>query len=243
MKRKRIACIVCVAVALCAALAALVWAGVFWPNNLLARAYPVRGVDVSAYQGEIDWPVLAGQGLDFAFIKATEGSSTVDERFEANWRGAESAKLRRGAYHFFSFDSPGTSQAENFISTVPRTEGMLPPVVDVELYGRHRQSPPEPGRVRAELRALLEALEARYGVKPILYTLEKPYSLYLAGEFSDYDLWIRAVLGRPKASGWTFWQYSPRGRLRGYRGEERYIDLDVFCGSAEDFEAYGLWPK
>ena len=64
-------------------LAALVWTGVLWPNRLAADRYAVRGVDVSAYQGEIDWPVLADQDLDFAFIKATEGSSHEDEQFAA----------------------------------------------------------------------------------------------------------------------------------------------------------------
>ena len=96
---------------------------------------PVHGVDVSHYQGEIDWPVLAGQNIQFAFVKATEGSIYTDETFEANWAGAQAAGLRVGAYHFFSYDSDGLSQAENYIATVPVLPGALPPVIDVEFYG------------------------------------------------------------------------------------------------------------
>lgn len=77
-------------------------------------------MDVSSWQGEIDWPTLAGQGLSFAFIKATEGSGFTDPRFSYNWEQARKTALRVGAYHFFSYDSPGETQADNFIAAVPR---------------------------------------------------------------------------------------------------------------------------
>ncbi|MCW5953083.1 MAG: lysozyme, partial [Propionibacteriaceae bacterium] len=99
-----------VVVAAVAALAGLIWTGVVHPNNPSREQYPVWGVDVSRYQGEIDWPVLAAQGIEFAFIKATEGSSYVDPRFAANLEGASAAGLRAGAYHFFSFESAGATQ-------------------------------------------------------------------------------------------------------------------------------------
>ena len=218
-------------------LAALTWRGVLWPNRLFACGYTVKGVDASAYQGEIDWPVLAGEGVDFAFIKATEGSGFVDPRFADNWRAAQAAGVRVGAYHFFSFDSPGGTQADRFIAAVPATEGMLPPAVDVELYGAHKKSPPDAETVRAELRVLLDRLEARYGVKPIIYTLESEYARYIQGAFDDYDLWIRNVVTPPRVSGWTFWQYSSRDRLAGYEGPEAYIDRNAFYGSHEALEA------
>ena len=73
--------------------------------------------------------------MDFAFLKATEGSSLQDVRFAQNWANAQAAGVRVGAYHFFSYDSPGETQADNFISAVPVTPGALPPVVDIEFYG------------------------------------------------------------------------------------------------------------
>src|SRR5690606_2275403 len=87
--------------------AVLVWHGLVWPNRLFAARYDVRGVDVSAWQGTVDWPTIARQDVDFAYVKATEGSSFVDRQFEANLRGARQAGLLVGAYHFFSFESSG----------------------------------------------------------------------------------------------------------------------------------------
>lgn len=220
---------------LAAALGVLVYLGPLRPSVLLARRYPVRGVDVSQYQGEIDWPALA-PGLRFAFVKATEGSGHVDPYFEANFRGTAEAGLAAGAYHFFSFDSPGETQARSFIQAAGDLSGRLPPVVDVELYGAHRRNPPGPEAVRAILDPLLAALEARYGAKPILYATGASYELYLKDAYAGYPLWIREVYLAPRVP-FLFWQFSDRGRLPGYRGPERYIDLNAFSGSEEELRA------
>ena len=139
-------------VVLLGVLALLVWNGVLWPNRLAADSYAVRGVDVSAYQGEIDWPVLAAEDLDFAFIKATEGSAHEDERFAANWEGARATDLLVGAYHFLSFESPGADQAAHMIDVVPAESGTLPPVVDRRRVG-HRGRDGAVRRGRHNLRA------------------------------------------------------------------------------------------
>ena len=118
-----------------ASLGMAVYKGKIILNHPSGKEYPVRGVDVSAYQGEIDWDVLEKQEIDFAFVKATEGSSFVDRRFIQNYEEARKTDLRIGAYHFFSFDSSGKTQAENFIKNVPVDDEMLPPVVDFEFYG------------------------------------------------------------------------------------------------------------
>lgn len=231
------------AVAIIAAcFAALVWNGVILLNNPSKEEYPVRGVDVSAYQGEIDWQTLSGEGIDFAFIKATEGSGFTDRHFAGNLKGACESGLRVGAYHFFSYDSGGISQAENFISAVPEYDGMLPPVIDVEFYGDKEKNPPDKAAVRAELDMLLKTLEEHYGLKPVLYATQKSYNLYISDGYEDYDIWIRDVITAPRLSDgreWTFWQYTNRARLDGYSGEEKYIDMNVFKGTAEEFEAYG----
>ena len=86
--------------------------------------------------------MLSAQSIQFAYIKATEGSSLVDEYFAQNWKDAHETPLYVGAYHFFSFDSPGQSQAENFIATVPDTENALPPVIDLEYYGDKAKKTP-----------------------------------------------------------------------------------------------------
>lgn len=227
---------------LIALLAMLLYNGTILLNNPSRYTYPVRGVDVSSYQGEIDWPVLASQDIQFAFIKATEGSSFVDPYFKPNLTAAQQTSLRVGAYHFFSYDSSGKTQAENFIANVPATAAMLPPVVDLEFYGDKEKNLPVKEDVVRELASLLQELEAHYGKRPILYATDKSNRLYLAGEFDEYDLWIRNVVSTPSlAEGqtWTFWQYTNRERLAGYHGKETFIDINVFHGSQAEFDAYG----
>ena len=219
---------------------ALVLNGTLLANRPSRSAYPVRGIDVSAYQGEIDWPLMAAQGIDFAFVKATEGSGFVDPRWAANREGSQAAGVVIGAYHFFSFDSPGAKQAAWFIAHVPRQAGALPPVADLELYGDYRQEPPDRAHVVTELTAFLEALRAAYGVTPIIYCDVTTLRRYLADDFADYPLWIRDVHFAPtlpEGRSWTFWQYADRGRLDGYQGPEKFVDLDVFAGTRAEFEA------
>ena len=84
-------------------------------------------------------------------------------------------------------------------------------------------------------------LEAYYHQKPIIYATEKTYALYLSDDYADYDIWIRNVLSKPELSdhrNWTFWQYTNRDRLAGYEGKEKYIDVNVFNGSAAEYAAY-----
>lgn len=211
------------------------------PNHDAGAQYPVQGVDVSEYQGQIDWPVIASQDISFAFIKATEGSGYIDPYFSENFSGARAAGLRVGAYHFFSYDSPGETQAENFISAVPDVPGMLPPVVDIEYYGNYYIFPQPASTAQQQLSVLLQMLEEHYGCKPILYTTTRAWRQYIRGEFEEYPLWLRSVYGPPNENGphWTFWQYTDRGLLAGFSGPENFVDKNVFFGTAAQFEVFG----
>ncbi|MDO4287968.1 MAG: GH25 family lysozyme [Eubacterium sp.] len=207
--------------------------------------YVIQGIDVSAYQGDIDWEVLSDNNIYFAFIKATEGSDFVDETLDYNLEAALNTDLKVGAYHFFNFDETGSSQAENFIAHVPKNDAMLPPVVDIEFYAPYnRFLPPSTDSVIAELKVLLDTLEAYYGKKPIIYTSKYPYSVYIAGNFEDYKLWIANYDENPTLAdgrAWTFWQYSEHGVLPGYSGAVEHIDLNVYRGSyAEFITEFGL---
>lgn len=207
----------------------------------MAENYTVRGVDVSYYQGEIEWPVLA-DGISFVYMKATEGSGHKDIRFEENLEGACETDLAVGAYHFFSFESSGKTQAENYIEVVGRWDGMLAPAVDVEYYsGSYDITDVE--SIRNELQLMLDELEAYYGCKPVIYTTMSAYRALIQGEFTEYPLWIRNVYYQPILLGenWVFWQYNDRGIMEGYSGEEKYIDLDVFGGSTDNLENYRIY--
>ena len=213
--------------------------GILHFNNPSKIQFPVQGVDVSAHQGNIDWEALKGQGVDFAYLKTTEGSSFQDRQFAFNWENAQKAGILTGAYHFFSFDSEGKTQAENFIAAVPRTAGTLPPVVDIEFYGNKEQERPSKEETAGILDVLLDELEAYYGVKPVLYATMKSYRAYLESGYEEYPIWIRDVFSCPNLPGgreWTFWQYSSRHRMKGYDGREPFIDRNVFNGTLEELK-------
>lgn len=191
----------------------------------------VIGVDVSSYQADIDMNELKNQDIEFIYIKATEGSSMQDNRFTQNWEKAKKAGLLSGAYHFFSYDSKGETQAENFINTMGRDlKGHLLPVVDVEYYGEKEENPPLKEDVIRELKIFLDLLEKEYGVKPMIYTRSDIYKKYLKGEFDGYKKWISSLytpISWNYRDDWYIWQYLNRGELKGYSGGERYIDLNI----------------
>ncbi|MBD5160366.1 MAG: glycosyl hydrolase family 25 [Ruminococcus sp.] len=197
--------------------------------------YQVWGVDVSNYQGLIDWHKLEEQDISFAFIKATEGSSHVDESARRNLEKIAETGIKKSAYHFFSFDSSGETQAENYISVVGREEIDIPPVIDIEYYADKQSNKPDRKEAEKILRPLLENLEEYYGVKPIIYATFPVYLRYVRENFSDYPLWIRSVNIEPDLMDWKFWQYCDKGELYGYSGEEKYIDLNVYNGTVEQF--------
>jgi lysozyme len=202
------------------------------PETPDAAEFPVRGIDISRYQGEIDWSVLSTEDhVQFAFIKATEGATYEDDLFLQNWEAAESAGVFVGAYHFFRFESDGEAQAENFIATVPKLDNTLPPVVDVEIYDETLTM--TAAEVRTELDEMLTLLEDYYGVKPILYTNPSTYMGYLMGHYWGYSIWMSNPYCEPIIN-WTFWQYSFEGELQGFASDVP-VDLNVYNGSRKQF--------
>jgi len=189
------------------------------------RDYPAQGIDVSHHQGRIDWLAVKGEGVDFAYIKATEGGDHRDRRFAENWRGTAAAGIRRGAYHFFTLCRPGADQAANFIAAVPAEPGALPPAVDLEQLGNcARRLPLE--AFHAELATFIRTVEAHY---------RKPVLLYLTADFDRAyqvsarvrrPLWLRSIVFEPRfgARPWHMWQASSFRRIDGIRGS---VDWNV----------------
>lgn len=213
--------------------------GYLFLNNPSPSQHPIAGVDLSHYQGTVDWEILSKEDIQFAYIKATEGSSHVDEQFAGNWKQAGKTSLKVGAYHFFSFDSPGETQAMNFITSVGIRDGMLPPAIDVEYYADKRNNPPDSKTVQEQLQAMICQIESYYQTTPVIYATEEVWERYLKGHFDDYPIWIRNVITKPKIQEpWTFWQYTNCARLKGYTGEETFIDLNVFHGSEKQWEQW-----
>jgi len=195
------------------------------------KEYSVHGVDISKYQGTIDWYQLKNHEVKFAFIKATEGKELVDREFQTNWKRAREAGIARGAYHFYSPHLDWKIQARNFISQVELEKGDLPPVLDIELVHHRDQL-----NLLSDIRKWLEVVEKHYGVRPILYTYENYYNRFLLNEFRHYNLWIAKYSNiAPEledAARWEFWQYSETGDIKGV---ENKIDLNCFYGTEAQF--------
>jgi lysozyme len=187
--------------------------------------YPRQGIDVSHYQGRIDWPALPAQGVDFAYIKASEGGDLRDDLFATNWAGARRAGIARGAYHYFTLCRPGADQAANFIATVPADPEALPAAIDLEDMG------PCPRRIapaafRAELAAFIRLIEAHYRRPVRLYLTEEFDRAYGISASFDRPLWLRSIFWQPDfgARPWAMWQASDFRRLDGIRGD---VDWNV----------------
>lgn len=198
--------------------------------------YPVHGIDVSKYQGDIDWNRVRASGIDFAFIKATEGGDHADDMFRQNWDAARAAGVPRGAYHYYYFCRPASEQISWFINNVPRDPAALPPVVDLEWTHRSKTCPwsqrPEPAVVRREALLFLQAMNVYYGKRPIIYTTVDFYQDNDLARIPGFHFWLRSVAGHPQevypGQRWAFWQYTGTGLVEGIDG---LTDINVFGGS------------
>jgi len=206
-----------------AAAGAILWYAPRWhPSD---SRFPTQGIDVSHHQGAIDWRRLPAQGVDFAYIKASEGGDHRDRAFAANWAGARSAGIARGAYHFFTLCRPGADQAANFIAAVPLEPDALPPAVDLEYMGNCRR-PLTVAGFHAELAAYIRLVEARYRQPVLLYLTEEFDQAYQVSARVDRPLWLRSLIREPRfgARPWHLWQVSNFRRLRGIGGR---VDWNV----------------
>ena len=189
------------------------------------RRYPVQGIDISHHQGRIDWQALPSQGVDFAYIKASEGGDHRDGRFAQNWAGAANARIARGAYHFFTLCRSGAEQAANFIAAVPNDADALPPAVDLEYLG-NCGGRPAIGDFHAELAAYIRLVETHYRKPVLLYLTAEFDAAYQVSAHVRRPLWLRRLVFEPDfgARPWRIWQASNFRRLRGIEGR---VDWNV----------------
>lgn len=200
------------------------------PDKVAAE---VGGVDLSKWQGAVDFTKIKAAGKAYVFIKATQGNARVDPDYARNMQGARAAGLAAGSYHFYMTNDKPEAQFANFSRHVSLRPGDLPPVVDIEVLSKHSLP-----NLAAELKIFLGLIEKKYGVKPILYSGENFANDHLKG-FADYPLWL-AEYNKDKApkmpldwQRWTFWQYSQGGTVAGVAGP---VDLDRFNGSMREFQ-------
>lgn len=201
------------------------------------------GIDVSHYQGNIDWARVAEVGVEFAFIKATEGASYTDSFFKRNFTEAKTHGILAGAYHFFQPKVSVAKQVENFCrSYAVATDGDLPPVLDVE--DESLWSGISKKRAVDLIVAWIDGVRSRLGehVHPIIYASSAFVVDVLGGDarLKEHPLWVAHYTSAAKPrvpapwSFWTFWQYTDRGRVAGIAGG---VDINRFNGDRGRLEA------
>ncbi|HWJ60446.1 MAG TPA: GH25 family lysozyme [Acidimicrobiales bacterium] len=199
----------------------------YLPNHRSALRTGERyGIDVSRHQDAIDWERVAGDDIDFAYIKASEGGDLVDARFADNWEGAGAVGLDRGAYHFFTLCRPGAEQAANFLATVPPREAELPPALDLEIAGNCSARPGE-AAVADEVAAFVDAVEAETGEAVVLYIGDDWEQRYPVADRDQRPRWARRLFRRPITDDWWIWQFSGTSRVDGIAGR---TDLNIMKG-------------
>lgn len=201
--------------------------------------YPVRGIDVSAHNGMMNLDAAAKSGIEFVFIKASEGESFRDDNFRLNYTKARHAGLKTGAYHFFRFDVDGVKQAVNFLGAVGYRKLELGLAIDVEQQGNPEGIAPD--SIAQRLQSMTDYLNLM-GHRVTFYTNRDGYFDFIRQIMPGAPLWICAFSRTPINAEWTFWQYDHHGRVAGIKGD---VDLNAFCGSRsewENFLAGSLWP-
>ena len=210
------------------------------PETARARRYAVHGVDVSRFQTAVDWQAARANGVNFAFIKATEGGDMVDPMFKDHWRGAAAAGVKRGAYLFYYHCRAPEEQARWFFKHVPKAPGALPPVLDMEWTPT---SPTctirrEADVIRRDAAVIVQMMSDHYGTAPVLYTTVDFFEDNELWKLEGVEFWLRSVAAHPSdrypGQHWTFWQYSSTGEVPGMVGE---IDLNAFAGGE------GAWAE
>lgn len=198
-----------------------------WQIAQQFRQTTLEGIDVSHYQGDISWRAVAEtHKVKFVYLKASEGSTYQDPTFASNCKAAEKYHLVVGAYHYYSLSKSGADQAANFISVVPKMKGALPPAIDIEANVTSQSD------FKDQLADYVRTITKHYGQKPVFYVPSKVYNL-LYDDYAGYHFWIIDVSGqKPTVPGWTFWQYSNKGKVAGISGS---VDLDRYRGSLWNF--------
>ena len=208
------------------------------------EGYESHGIDISHYQGKIDWEqlknaMIEGCPVRFVIIKSTEGASRLDDHFRENFNQVRDYGFIRGVYHFWSNKSSAREQAYYFLDKVHLTEGDLPPVLDIE----HKPADKSVDDFQRDVLTWLHIVEDKYHAKPIIYTYYKFKEKYLSAPvFDDYPYWIaHYYVDKVQYQGkWKFWQHTDAGKLPGIKG---YVDFNIYNGSFYDLRKLCIGSK
>ena len=203
---------------------------------LLSNADKVAGIDVSHYQGNINWEKVKFVNqekypIKFVVIRATQGIDKNDTQFENNWKKSKQSHFIRGAYHYYRPNENSIEQANNFIKNVNLSKGDLPPILDIEKLPRNQSIE----NLKIGLRRFLEKIEKHYKIKPIIYSGERYYEDFLKDEFSDYPFWIANYnfIDAEINDDYLFWQFTEQAKINGISEK---VDVNIFNGDLDDLD-------
>jgi lysozyme len=190
----------------------------------------VKGIDVSYYQGTVDWAAVAGDGVKYAFIRVSDGTGTIDTQFSAYWAASRTNGIIHSAYQFFRPNEDAIAQADLLLSKMGTLQpDDLPPVIDVEATGGL-----SPSGVAAAVKAWVDHVTAAIGKPPIIYTGFYFWRDSVGGpDMTSSPLWHAQYTSAacPDIAApwtdWAFWQYTDSGTIAGISGG---MDVDRFNG-------------
>ncbi|BAO87895.1 GH25 family lysozyme [Caballeronia cordobensis] len=218
--------------------------------------YPIRGIDVSVHEGDIDWNIVRQKGLEglrFVYVRASSWAG-VDPAFEKHWRQVNVVGLDRGAYHVFDFCLTPQEQASEIFSQVARDDRALPFALSVQIppkgfnkkqYACYTAMPNE--TVRGRILEILSILESHYGKTPVAYGNRSSLREVLDKRFDKYMVWLAVYKSSQKATAqdlglegsnpWTLWQYTASSDIPGIG---KNVDANVFFGDEKQYVDFKL---
>lgn len=209
------------------------------PPYVDPERYPVRGIDVSSHNGMMNLDAARSAGIEFIFIKASEGVDFHDPNFKINYTKASHAGMHIGAYHFFRFDREGIPQAKNLLDAVGGRPLALGLAIDIERAGNPEGI--DSVTISHRLIDMVEYLHLR-GYRVTCYSNREGYYDYIRPSLPGIPLWICSFSRIPFDGEWTFWQYDHHGKVPGILHD---VDLNTFCGSRREWSNYlagSQWP-
>jgi lysozyme len=197
------------------------------------------GIDVSRFQGDINWAQVKGAGVKYAWIQISRSLTDIDVKFPFNWQQAKANGILRGAYQRFHPAQDVIGQAKLFLDKLgPFEVGDMPPMLDVEDSDGLNAT-----QIAAAVKQWMDYVEPRVGVKPIIYTGYYFWRDSVASaDFSAHPLWIAnysatCPLVPDHWTRWAFHQYSSTVTLPGITANT--VDVNKFNGTIEDLKALG----
>ena len=242
--------------------------GFTFPNDAKARPKLLFGVDVSHYDGVINWPKGREQEIRFAYVKATQGVQSTDNTFATNWADIgkvwdnEATRIYRGAYHFLTAQGDAKAQAQHFLSKIGAVlPSDLPPSVDVEwdappgstdLDAADRRRNLSAADIVIKVQTWLEVVEQSTGKVPVIYTQPGWWHnrVGTTDKLAKYQIWVADYTTKSqlnevpqKVPGYVthIWQFSEHGRVK--NGFSTKVDVSIFRGTQEEFLTAFSLPK